>query len=214
MTKNTNLFAFALITSLFFLWSFAPNLDPILIPHLKSSFTLTTVQATLVDSSVRIGGGDVIAMDINAGRLKFSREKLNVSSTIEVTQENVLEQLIKMTGGDMPTVVIDATGNLKVINNAFQYMAHSARYVLIRLQKGDISFNHPEFHKREGTLMSSRNATREDFEHVVASIKNGQIKPGNYITHRVDFDEVRNDFSSWLDPANNVIKAMANVGSY
>ncbi|WP_183559615.1 L-fucose:H+ symporter permease [Mucilaginibacter sp. SP1R1] len=54
MTKNKNSFAFILITSLFFLWGFAHNLDPILIPHLKKSFTLTTVQATLVDSAVFI----------------------------------------------------------------------------------------------------------------------------------------------------------------
>jgi FHS family L-fucose permease-like MFS transporter len=52
--KNNYLFPFILITSLFFLWGFAHNLDPILIPHLKKSFTLTTVQATLVDSAVFI----------------------------------------------------------------------------------------------------------------------------------------------------------------
>lgn len=52
--KNPYLFAFILITSLFFLWGFAHNLDPILIPHLKKSFTLSTTQATLVDSSVFI----------------------------------------------------------------------------------------------------------------------------------------------------------------
>jgi len=51
-TKRNTLFPLILITSLFFLWGFAHNLDPILIPHLKRSFTLTTVQATLVDSSV------------------------------------------------------------------------------------------------------------------------------------------------------------------
>ncbi len=48
------LFPFILITSLFFLWGFAHNLDPILIPHLKRAFTLTTVQASLVDSAVFI----------------------------------------------------------------------------------------------------------------------------------------------------------------
>ncbi|WP_412467958.1 L-fucose:H+ symporter permease [Pedobacter sp. KLB.chiD] len=52
-TKRSTL-AVILITSLFFLWGFAHNLDPILIPHLKRSFTLTTVQATLVDSAVFI----------------------------------------------------------------------------------------------------------------------------------------------------------------
>jgi MFS transporter, FHS family, L-fucose permease len=52
--KNPYLFPFILVTSLFFLWGFAHNLDPILIPHLQKSFTLTTVQATLVDSAVFI----------------------------------------------------------------------------------------------------------------------------------------------------------------
>src|SRR5476651_452165 len=52
--KKSTLFPFILITSLFFLWGFAHNLDPVLIPHLKKSFTLTTVQATLVDSAVFI----------------------------------------------------------------------------------------------------------------------------------------------------------------
>lgn len=49
--KSTHI-PFILITCLFFLWGFAHNLDPILIPHLKKSFTLTTTQSTLVDSSV------------------------------------------------------------------------------------------------------------------------------------------------------------------
>src|SRR5215203_2237498 len=53
-TKANARFAFILITSLFFLWGFAHNLDPILIPHLKKSFTLTTTQSTLVDSAVFI----------------------------------------------------------------------------------------------------------------------------------------------------------------
>jgi threonine dehydrogenase-like Zn-dependent dehydrogenase len=112
----------------------------------------------------------------------------------------------------MPTVVIDATGSLKAINNAFQYMAHGARYVLIGLQKGEICFNHPEFHKREGTLMSSRNATREDFEHVIASMKKDEVDPTTYITHRVSFDNIKQEFDQWLNPANGVIKAMVEVG--
>lgn len=159
----------------------------------------------------RIAGATVIAMDINDQRLTFCKEKLNVSHTINALSSDVLEQLRQLTNGDMPTVVIDATGSQKAINNAFQYMAHGARYVLVGLQKGEISFVHPEFHKREATLMSSRNATREDFEHVVASMKKGLVNPTTYITHRVPFDEVKDVFSGWLNPANGVIKAMAEL---
>jgi len=83
--------------------------------------------------------------------------------------------------------------------------------VLVGLQKGEISFSHPEFHKREATLMSSRNATRADFEQAMACMKKGLIDPKTYITHRVGFDEVKRDFNSWLDPANGVIKVMVSM---
>lgn len=159
----------------------------------------------------RIAGARVIAMDINAGRLDFCRNKLGVHHTVNPASESALEKLQQITGGDMPTVVIDCTGSLTAINGAFQYMGHGGRYVLIGLQKGNISFNHPEFHKRESTLMSSRNAVRADFEHVIACMKRGWVNPTNYITHTVSFDQVKTAFSSWLNPANGVIKAMVEI---
>jgi threonine dehydrogenase-like Zn-dependent dehydrogenase len=160
----------------------------------------------------RINGANVIALDVNADRLKFCKEHLQVPYTINASSDNVMQRLSDITNGEMPTVVIDATGNLKAMMNAFQYMAHGARYVLIGLQKGDISFSHPEFHKREGTLMSSRNATYQDFNHVISSIKKGLINPLTYITHRVKFGEVKDQFESWLNPQTGVIKAMVSIG--
>lgn len=159
----------------------------------------------------RIAGGNVIALDVNEMRLNFCKEKLNVHATINASSEDVNQRLLDITNGDMPTVVIDATGNLKAINNGINYLAHGGRYVLIGLQKEPFSFSHPEFHKRETTLMSSRNATIADFEHVISSIKKGLVNPKNYITHRVGFDEVKNNFESWLDPENGVIKAMVLI---
>lgn len=51
MQKNNTLLAIILITSLFFLWGFALNLNPILIPHLKKACQLTDVQSALIDSA-------------------------------------------------------------------------------------------------------------------------------------------------------------------
>lgn len=159
----------------------------------------------------RIAGGKVIAMDVNENRLNFCREKLKVEHTINPLKEDATERLKEITNGDMPTVVIDATGNQKAINAAFLYMAHGARYVLVGLQKGELIVSHPEFHKREATLMSSRNATTEDFDHVMNSMRNKLVDPATYITHRVQFSEVKDNFESWLDPKNGVIKAMVEM---
>lgn len=159
----------------------------------------------------RIAGANVIALDMNDKRLQFCKDRLKVPYTINAATEDVLQKVKEITSNDMPTVVIDATGNQQAINNALQYLAHGGRFVLIGLQKEAISFSHPEFHKREATLMSSRNATREDFEQVIGAMKNGLIDPTTYITHRVNFVDVKEVFESWLNPKEGVIKAMVTV---
>jgi 2-desacetyl-2-hydroxyethyl bacteriochlorophyllide A dehydrogenase len=158
-----------------------------------------------------IAGAEVIAADINPLRLLFCNEKLQVPHTINSLTENITRRLQEITNGHMPTVVIDATGNLQAINSSFQYMAHGGRYVLVGLQKENISFSHPEFHKREATLMSSRNATRSDFEFVIRCIKNGLVNPSAYITHKFSFDKVKENFPLLADPAKGVMKAVIEM---
>lgn len=155
-----------------------------------------------------LAGAKVIVMDINEERLKFCNLNFKNLELINPKTDDAMEKISQITNNEMPTVVIDATGSLKAINNAFQFLGHGGRYVLVGLQKDDIRFSHPEFHKREATLMSSRNATRGDFEHVINSLKKGFIKPLKYITHKVDFNDVKEKFETWLDPLESVIKVM------
>lgn len=53
--KKNYLLPFILVTSLFFLWAFLHNLNPILIPHLKKACQLTDTQSALIDSAVYLG---------------------------------------------------------------------------------------------------------------------------------------------------------------
>ena len=64
MSKTNSTVAIILITSLFFFWGFIHNLDPILIAHLRSAFSLTHLQASLIDSAVFIA---YLVMGIPAG---------------------------------------------------------------------------------------------------------------------------------------------------
>lgn len=156
----------------------------------------------------QLAGAEVVLMDTNNERLQFCRDHFAVSSTINPLQQDAVDMLKAFTSGDMPSVVIDATGSQRAINNAFAYMAHGGKYILVGLQLGEISFSHPEFHKREATLMSSRNATKPDFSHVMDAIASGRIDPLPMITHRLSFDEVVDSFSTLSDPSNKVVKAM------
>lgn len=157
-----------------------------------------------------IAGAQVIAVDVNDYRLAWAGKISGVKAALRAQDEHLEQHLKDATNGDMPTVVIDATGNLHAINNAFRWMSHAGRYVLVGLQKEHITFSHPEFHKREGTLMSSRNATKQDFDQVLENIRSGRITPEKYITRHLHFNDVVEQFPSLTADAG-MVKAMINL---
>ncbi|KRE61493.1 zinc-binding alcohol dehydrogenase family protein [Paenibacillus sp. Soil750] len=152
-------------------------------------------------------GANVIAMDINEERLAFCRDWAGVDHTVNALQLPK-EKLAELTNGEFPTVVFDATGNARSMTDAFGLVAHGGKLVYVGLVKADIAFHDPDFHKRELTLLGSRNATMEDFDAVRSALKTGSIDIERYITHRASFEEMVDQFETWLKPESKVIKAM------
>jgi 2-desacetyl-2-hydroxyethyl bacteriochlorophyllide A dehydrogenase len=140
----------------------------------------------------KIQGAEVEVSEPNAARLEFCKENLGISSATKTNYQTV----------------IDATGNKVAIESGFAKIAHGGQYILIGLQKEAISFIHPEFHKREATLMSSRNATIEDFHYVMDLLRTQKIDVKPFISHRMDWLEVGNEFQTIHEPVRKIIKAI------
>lgn len=155
-------------------------------------------------------GARVIVMDMNPDRLAFCRDELGVDETV-LASSNPTESLAELTNGDFPLTVFDATGNPKAMEAGFQWVAHGGNYVLVSVVKADLSFSDPEFHKREMTLLGSRNATKQDFEHVVACLRDGSVKVTSMITHRGNLLDLPTLLPEWSKPENGVIKALIEV---
>ena len=152
-------------------------------------------------------GAQVIALDRVAGRLEFCRQQLGITHTL-LTEADPLACLRDLTDGDMPTVVFDATGNAESMMQAFQYVAPGGRLVLVGLFLGEITFYDPDFHRKEMTLLATRNATGADFTRILQLLETGLIDTTPWITHRASAGEMGEQFPSWLDPASGVIKAV------
>jgi 2-desacetyl-2-hydroxyethyl bacteriochlorophyllide A dehydrogenase len=152
----------------------------------------------------KIVGGHVIAVDTNETRLAFCRDQLHIPYSLNPNSCQIIESLMEITNGDMPSVVIDATGRLDAINQAFHYLSHTGKYILIGLQKDEIHFSHPEFHKREATLMSSRNAVRKDLEYVMDRMQDGHIDPLPFITSRLSFEKAATGLKETTSRPDNI----------
>ena len=156
-------------------------------------------------------GAKTVMMDINADRLAFARSILEVAGTVLAAQDDTIEQLRAHFAGDLPTVVLDATGNKHSMAKALEYAAPAGRIVFIGLFQGDFAFNDPYFHKKELTLMASRNALPADFEQIIRMMEAGTIDTDAWITHRSTFEEMVEQFDTWLKPESQVIKAVITV---
>lgn len=159
-------------------------------------------------------GATVTVLDGREDRLAFCRQALGIERTVAVgegKEEENRAALAALTDGDFFDAVFDATGNVKAMERGLEFVAHGGSYVLVSIVRDRISFDDPEFHKRETTLLGSRNATADDFRTVLAAMKAGRVPTALMATHRATLAGFVDVLPRWMDPAAGVIKAIVEV---
>jgi len=155
-------------------------------------------------------GADVTVLDGNAGRAGFCVERLGAQAAV-VLGDDTQQRLADITEGAFFDAVFDATGNAKAMEKGFGYVAHGGSYVLVSIVAADITFNDPEFHKRETTLLGSRNATLDDFAAVIALIREGRVPTEAMHTHSAALADLPGVIEHWMSPGAGVIKAIVEI---
>ena len=155
-------------------------------------------------------GAHVTVLDMNETRLAFCQDKVGTDAAHQVSGD-IAQRLAAATSGDFYDVVVDATGSPAAMQNGFGFVAHGGTYVFLSLVRASIAFDDPEFHKRETTLLGSRNATREDFETVLDAMRHGQVPTAALATHRGSLDEAVHLIPVWSRPETGVVKALIAI---
>jgi 2-desacetyl-2-hydroxyethyl bacteriochlorophyllide A dehydrogenase len=158
----------------------------------------------------KLRGAEVTALDLREDRLNFCARAIGVDHGVRA-EAGAKAELTRLTAGDFYDCVFDATGNAKAMNAGFDCVAHGGSYVLVGIVRDTISFADPEFHKRETTLLSSRNATRVDFDTVLAAMRAGHVPTDALATHRAPLEEAPARFPEWIRPQSGVIKAIIEI---
>ncbi|MGL6095705.1 MAG: zinc-binding alcohol dehydrogenase family protein [Fimbriiglobus sp.] len=160
----------------------------------------------------KLSGAQTVVLDVNEARLAFVRDVMKVPDTVTVKGDgNDVQRVLDRTGGELPHVVVDATGSNKSMANAMNYVGFAGRLVFVGITTHDIAVPHPPMHRREMTLLASRNALPGDFTRIIRLIEDGSIDTGPWITHRTPFDGLIEVFPSYLKPETGVIKAIVEV---
>lgn len=155
-----------------------------------------------------LAGAHVHVVEPNEMRRAFAAEAFDVAGSHAPVAD---ASDLWTTMGDAPTCVFDATGHRGAMEAAFDWPAPSGRLVLVGFQLEPISFANPDFHRRELTLLASRNSTAAEFTGIISLMESGQIDTTPWITHRAGYDDVVETFPTWLEPETGVVKAMLEL---
>jgi len=168
---------------------------------------LSTIEFT------KLSGARTVVLDMNEQRLAFVRDRIKVPDTVQVKGDgSELPAILDLTGGELPHVVIDATGSNKSMANAMTYVGFAGRLVFVGITTLEIAVPPPLMHRREMTLLASRNALAGDFARIIRLIEGGMLDTRPWITHRLAFDALPSDFEATCTrPEAGVIKAVVEV---
>lgn len=158
----------------------------------------------------QVAGARVVLVELSPSRREFCRRHFGVESAIE-PGEGTEARLREVLSGELPAAVFDATGNPGSMAVSFGYVANGGRLVLVGLVQGDVSFHDPEFHRREITLLATRNSLPDDFRRIVGLLEEGRIDTKPWITHRAGYGDFVEQFPAWLDREAGVVKAMLEL---
>lgn len=161
---------------------------------------------------VKLSGARTVVFDLNEQRLDFVRTSMSIPDTIQIKGDgSELEKLKELTNGTLAEVVIDATGNNESMSNALNYCAFAGRLVFVGITTKEVHFPHPLMHRRELTLLASRNALPQDFANIIQLIEDDKIDTRPWMTHHAPMGEMIGAFETWLKPETAVIKAIVEV---
>ncbi|HVT95374.1 MAG TPA: zinc-binding alcohol dehydrogenase family protein [Bryobacteraceae bacterium] len=164
------------------------------------------------DEALIVGAGPIGLAVFSFARLTGAKVRLlDVSAERRGFAQRFGAETVASAGGQLADVVFDATGNRSSMEACFQLVAHGGRIVFVGLVQGAITFDDPNFHRRETTLLATRNSCG-DFPRIIRLIEEGGVDTGPWITHHLSLADVPRRFEE-VKSSPDLIKAVIEVNA-
>lgn len=160
-----------------------------------------------VAAIAKADGAQVVVADTSPVRRKHVTSRIGIP-VIDPSADDFYVQLRAQFNGLLAQKVIDATGNQQAMNNTLNLIRHGGSIVFVGLFKGDLQFSDAEFHKKETTMMGSRNATAEDFSKVGCLMSEGKLTADMMLTHSYSFSTLAESYERDVINNHALIKAV------
>ncbi|GAA3801471.1 zinc-dependent dehydrogenase [Sphaerisporangium flaviroseum] len=139
------------------------------------------------------GAGRVFLADLNAGRLAMSAERVGPDAVINGGKADIVDEVLKLTGGRGADVVITAAASGAAQEQALQMAARQGRISFFGgLPKDDpvIALDSNLVHYRELTIVGANGSSPRHNAEALDLIATGAVPVSDLITHRIPLTEV------------------------
>ena len=148
---------------------------------------------------LKVAGAEVELVDLSKKRRDFCQQHYPLRACYESAE-----------GIEPTTLVFDCTGNPQSMQGAFRLVANGGKLVFVGLFVGDVTFHDPDFHRKEITLLATRNSTPAEHRRIIELMEAGKIDTAPWVSDRVPVDQMIARFPHWLDPEAGVVKAVVD----
>ena len=162
------------------------------------------------------GAKDVIVSDPVDFRLETS-QKLSGAYTINPDRENLIEAVEELTEGEGADIVVDAAGTHEAFNDCFRLVNKFGKIILFASQDDSRATleNYSLLMIKQPTILPTvGGASGDPLTHIKEMVRlreRGWIDPGQFVTHRMGFDDVQQAYDMYDQRADNIIKVVMSV---
>ncbi len=152
-------------------------------------------------------GAKVVLSDSSPSRQDYGAKQFGFQ-VLDPMAPDYLDRIQEVTEGNLFDAVVDTTAAKSAMENDWRYIAQGGKIVFVGICNGTLEIDGFQFHMREPALFVTRNSTQKDYERVLNFWQMGQLEPGKFVTHTVDFEDAADVLLHWTNPAAGVFKGV------
>ena len=155
-------------------------------------------------------GAEVYVADVLDGRLETA-VKFGAKGTINSSKVDIVEESMKITGGNGFDVCVEACGSSVTFLNCIDCAAFAANIILIGNGKKETTFLHSILLKKELNVFGSRNSLKKDFEEVIEAISSGKVNVMDMVSAVYPIDNVADAFDALTHNDGSLSKVLIEI---
>jgi threonine dehydrogenase-like Zn-dependent dehydrogenase len=154
-------------------------------------------------------GAKVIAIDIDERKLAVGRQA-GAAFTVNSGNGKVHEELLSLTDGRGPDVIIEAVGMPATFRMAVEEVAFTGRVVYIGYAKEPVAYETRLFVMKELDILGSRNAL-DEFGTVIEALRGGHFPVSTIISRVVPLEQAGDALREWSEDPGAFVKVQVSL---